>query len=131
MYLLKISGPQIQLYLFIFWSIVSKHLNGLTTIDTLSWLGGAVLTHPLWVQEVSGSIPCSDKRFYVWFFVLLLFLLLLLFYFLSKTHYLSQKFAIPFALLIYLAYLPYCKIYDQLLGYQDTDRASLRNLVLR
>jgi len=29
--------------------IASKQLNGLTTNDTVSWLGGAVLTHPLWV----------------------------------------------------------------------------------
>jgi len=103
------SVPQIQLCLFTFWPIASKHLNGFTTIDTLSWLGGALVTRPFWVQEVPGSSPCSDKGFYVWFFVLLL-----LFYFLSKTHYLSQKFAIPFAMLIYLAYLTFCKIYDQL-----------------
>jgi len=36
------------------------------------------------------------------------------FIFLSKTHYLSQKFVIPFAMLIYLVYLTYCNIYDRL-----------------
>jgi len=79
MYLLKMSGPQIWLCLFTFRPIASKQLNGLTTINTFSWLGGAVVTHPLWVQEVPGSIPGSGKGFYVWFFVLLL----LCFYLLS------------------------------------------------
>jgi len=44
---------------------------------------------------------------------------------LSKTHYLSQKFTIPFTILIYLVYLGYCKIYDRLKGYTDTTLASL------
>jgi len=30
-----------------------------------------VVTHPLWVQEVPGSIPGSSKGFYVSFFALL------------------------------------------------------------
>jgi len=81
MYLLKMSGPQIWLCLFTFRSNASTQLNGLTTIDILSWLGGAVVTHPLWVQEVPCSIPGCGKGFYVWFFVLLL----LCFYFLSKN----------------------------------------------
>ena len=85
MYLLKISGPQIQLCLFTFRPIVSKKLNGFTTIDNLSWLFGAVVTHPLWVQEVPGSIPSSGKGLYVWFFVLLL---LCFYFFVKKTHYL-------------------------------------------
>jgi len=53
-------------------------------------------------------------------------LLLLCFYFFVKKqqHYLSQKFAIPFTILIYLVYLRYCKIYDRLEGYKDTDIAS-------
>ena len=59
MYLLKISGPQIRLCLFTFLPIASKQLNGVTTIDTLSLLGGAVVTHLLWVQEVPGSIPAT------------------------------------------------------------------------
>jgi len=52
MYLLKMSGPQIRVCLFTFRLIASKQFNSLTTIDTLSWLGGAVLTHPLWVKDV-------------------------------------------------------------------------------
>jgi len=88
MYLLRMSGPQIRLCLFTFWPIASKKLNGLTTIDTLSWLGGAVVTHPLWVQEVPGSITSSGKGFYVWFFVLLL---LLWFYFFVKKHTIFHK----------------------------------------
>jgi len=50
MYLLKMSGPQIRLCLFAFRPIVSKQFNSFTTMDTLSCLGGAVVTHPLWVQ---------------------------------------------------------------------------------
>jgi len=60
------SGPQIWLCLFTFRPIASKELNSLqSTIDTLSWLGGAVVTHSLWVQDVPGSIPGSCKGFYV------------------------------------------------------------------
>jgi len=73
------SGLQIWLCLFMFRPIAPKKLNDLTTIDILSWLGGAVVMHPLWVQEV--SIPSSGKGFYVWFFVLLL----LWFYFFVKN----------------------------------------------
>jgi len=52
-------GPQIRFCLFSFRPIASKQLNSLTTISALSWLGGAVVRHPHWVQEVSGSIPGS------------------------------------------------------------------------
>ena len=112
MHLLKMSGPQIWLCLFTFRPIASKQLNGLTTIDTVSWFGGAVVTHPLCVQAVPGSIPGSAKGFYVSFFALLL--LLCFYFFVKKTHYLSQKFAIPFTMLIYLVYITYRKICDQL-----------------
>ena len=47
-----------------------------------------------------GFNPCSGKGFYVSFFVLLL----LCFYFIPKTHYFSQNFAIPSAMLIYVVY---------------------------
>jgi len=57
------SGPQIRLCLFTFRPIASKQLNSFLTIDNLSWLGGAVVTHPLWVQEVPGSILGPDKAF--------------------------------------------------------------------
>ena len=98
MILLKMCGLQIRLCLFTFRPIGSKQLNSLTTIDTLCWRGGAEVTHPLWVREVTGSFPGSDKGFYVWYFVC------------PKPHYLSQHFAIPFAILICLVYLTYCKI---------------------
>jgi len=81
------AGPQIWLCLFTFRPIASKQLNGLTTIDTLSWLGGAFVTHPLWVLEVPGSIPGSDKAFYVWFFVLLL---LSFYFFVKKTLFVTK-----------------------------------------
>jgi len=67
MNLLKMCGPQIRLCLFTFWPIASKQLNSLTTIDTFSLLDGAVVTHPLWVQEVPGSMPGSGKGLYVLF----------------------------------------------------------------
>jgi len=109
---IKMSGPQIWLCLFTFRPIASKQLNGLTTIDTLSSLGSAVVTHPLWVQEISGSIPGSGKGFYVCFLVLLL----LCFYFFVQKNIIYKKFAIPFTLLIYLIYmyLTYCKICDRI-----------------
>ena len=81
------SGPQIWLCLFTVRSIAPKQLNGLTTIDTLSWLGGAVVTHPPWVQEVPGSFPGSRTGLYVWFVVLFL----LCFYFLVKKHIICHK----------------------------------------
>jgi len=105
------SGPQICLCLFTFRPIAPKKLNSLTTTDSLSWLGGAVVTHPLWVQEVPGSIPSSGKGFYVWFFILLLLCFLL---FLSKNSLIVTKCAIPFTILIYLVYLRNCKINDRL-----------------
>jgi len=80
------SGPQIWLCLFTFRPIASKQLNGLTTIDTVSWLGGAVVTHQLWVQEFPGSIPGSGKGFYFSFFALLL-----CFYFFVKKQIICHK----------------------------------------
>jgi len=81
MNLLKMCGPQIRLCLFKFRPIASKQLNSFTTMDTLSWLGGAVGNASALVQEVPGSIPSADKGFYVWIFVLFL----LRFYSLSKN----------------------------------------------
>jgi len=52
-------GPQIRLCFLTFRPIASKQLNSLTSIDTLSWLGGAVVRHPLWVQEVPDSMDSS------------------------------------------------------------------------
>ena len=76
--------------------IASEQLNSLTTIYTLSWLGGVVVTHPLWVQlwvqEVLGSIPAPGKGFYVWFSVSLL----LCFYFLSINTLFVTKFCKSF-----------------------------------
>jgi len=72
--LLKMCGPKIRLCLSTFWPLASKLLiYNSTTIDTLSWLGGAEVTQPL------NSIPGSGQGFYLFCFVLLLF-----YYFLSK-----------------------------------------------
>jgi len=101
------SGPQIWLCLFTFRPIASKKLNGLTTIDTLSWLGGAVVKHPLCVQVVPGSI--FSKGFYVLFFVLLL-----CFYFIfGKNTLFITKVCNSFTILIHWVYLRYCKIYGR------------------
>jgi len=62
---MNMSGPQIQLCLFTFQLIALKQFNGLNTIETVSWLSGAVVTHPLRVQEVPGPIPGCGKGFYV------------------------------------------------------------------
>ena len=43
MNLMKMCGPQIRLCLFTFRPIASKQLNILTTINSPSWLGGAVV----------------------------------------------------------------------------------------
>jgi len=65
MHLLKMSGPQIWLCLFTFRPIASKQLNILTIIDTVSWLSGAVVTHPLWVQAVQVQSPDPCFSFFV------------------------------------------------------------------
>jgi len=83
---------------FTFRPIPSKQLNGLTTIDILSWLDVAVITHPLCVQEVPGSIPGSGKGFNVWF-VDVVFLP-----FVKKHIICHKKNAIPFVMFIYLVY---------------------------
>jgi len=65
-----------RLCLFTFRPIASKQLNRLTTLDNLSWLSGAEVKHPLWVREIPGSIPGSDKGFYVSLFCFAVFVLL-------------------------------------------------------
>ena len=85
---LKYVAHKFGLCLFTFRPIASKQLNSLTTIDTLSWLGGAVVTYPLWVHEVPGSIPGSAKGF---MFVFCLFCCLCVFTFCPETHYLSHN----------------------------------------
>jgi len=54
-----------------------------------------VVTDLLWVQEVPGSIPDPAGVFMFHF----LLCCCCVFTFLSKTHYLSQKFAISFTML--------------------------------
>ena len=94
MKLLKMCGPQNRLCLFTFRTIASKQLNSLTmsTINALSWLGGARVTHPLWVQEVPASISGSCKGFMFDFFLLLLFC----FDFLFKKHFIGKIFCNSF-----------------------------------
>ena len=69
-----------------------------------------MVTHPLSVQEdpVRFPAPARDFMFDV------LFCCCCVLSFCLKTHYLSQYCAMPFAMLIYLVYLTYCKICDRL-----------------
>ena len=121
-------GPQIRLCLFTFRPIASKWFkSNLTTIDTLSRLGGADVMYPQWAWKVPGSIPGSGMGFDVWFCCFVVFVFLP---FCPKTHDLLQNFAIICAILIYLVYLTCCKICDRLLGYKDTDLASLMLCIL-
>jgi len=87
MYLLKMSGQQIWLCLFTFRPIASKQVCGLTTSDTLCWLGGAKVTHPIRVQEVPGSMPGPAGVFKFDFCVLFL----LCFYFFVKKYIICHK----------------------------------------
>jgi len=57
------SGPQIRLCLFTFRPIASKQSKSLLPIDSVSWIGRAVVTHPLRLQKVTGSIPSSGNGF--------------------------------------------------------------------
>ena len=100
MNLLKMFDPQVRLCLFMFRPIASTRLNSLTT-TTLSLLDGAEVTHPLWVRDVPDLLPGSGNGFYVCSFVL----------FLVFCH---QAISIHFAMLIYLVYLTFCKMYDRL-----------------
>jgi len=84
---------EIRLCLFTSRPIARKQLNSLTATDSLSWLGGAEVTHPLWVREIPGLIPAPARVFMINF----LFCCCCVVTFLFKTHYLSQYFAISFA----------------------------------
>ena len=112
MYLLKMSGTQIWLCLFTFRLIASKQLNGLTTIDILNWLSGAVVINASDLgARGPGFNPRLRQRFLCLIFCIVVVVFLL---FCPKTHYLSQNIGIPFTMLIYLVYSTYCKICDRL-----------------
>jgi len=85
MNLLKMCGAQNLLCLFTFGRIESKQLNSLTTINTLSWLDGAVVTHLLWVLEVLAPARVFMIEF-----------LFCCFYFLSKSTLFVTQFCNSF-----------------------------------
>jgi len=88
-HLLKMCGPQIRLCLFTFRPIASKQLNSLTTIVSFSWLGGAVVTHPLnRCKRSRVQFPVPARVFMFDLFVLLF----LHFYFLFKNTLFVTKF---------------------------------------
>jgi len=82
MNLLKWCGLQLRLCLYSFRPIALKQFNNLTTIETVSWLGGAHVT-----LEVPGSITGSGKGFCVWFCGCCCIFTLLL-----KTHFFVTTF---------------------------------------
>jgi len=102
--------------------ITLKMLNSSKTINTLSCLAYREVTHQTTVQEVPGSISRSDM---VSFMFVFLFCCYFVFSFLIQKTFLSWIVAIPFALLFYLVYLTYCKVSDQLKGYEDKYIVSL------
>ena len=141
--------PPIQLCLFTFRPIASKQLNSLTTIVTLSWLGGAEVTFGV-------QFPAPARvRMLLFCFVVVVFRL----FFISKNTLFVTHFCIFFQLfyLVYLTlfilyyfimfmkiscmclilnklfssflFLSYRKICDRLHGYKDTDLASLKSKV--
>jgi len=87
-FLLKMSGPQIWLCLFTFfiYVIASKQLNGLTTIDTVSCLGSAVVS--ALGARGPGFNPHIRQRFlcFIFCFVVVVFL-----FFCKKTHIICHK----------------------------------------
>ena len=110
MNLLKKCSPQNRLCLFTFRPIASKQLNGLTTIDifqlTRCCSGNA--------SALGARSPGFNPRLRQGFLCLIfLFCCCCVLPFYSNTHYLSERFAIPFTMLICLVYLTYCNICDQ------------------
>ena len=99
-------GPQIWLCLFTYRAIPLKQLNSVTTIDNFRSLGGPELKHMTGVREIPGSTPGSCEDFYALFLSCCCG-----FTFLSKTHSLSQNFAIPFAMFILLVFLTHCELF--------------------
>jgi len=71
-----------------------RKLNSWTSLDMFSCLGGPEVTHTTGSRAVPGSIPSFGKDCYVGFSVLLM----CLYFFWAKTHYLSRKFVISFAI---------------------------------
>jgi len=91
MHLLIMCGQQMRLYLLMLRSISSKQLNSLTTIEILSWFGGAEVTHPSLVRDIPGSIPGMARLFMFDFFVFYVFVI---------KHFICHKKIAFFALFI-------------------------------
>jgi len=89
-------------------------------VETVKWLAYnrySQLTR--WRSGNASSLgargPGFNPRLRQWFLCLIfLFVVNVFLLFCPKTHYLSQNFANPFTMLIYLVYFTYCKICDRL-----------------
>jgi len=109
--LLKMSGPQIWLCLFVY---VSTHC-----VETVKWLDYnrySQLTR--WCCGNASALGARGPGFNPRLrqgFLCLIFCFVVVVFLPScpKTHYLSEKFAILFTMLICLVYLTYCNICDQ------------------
>jgi len=88
MNLLTMCGPHIRFCLFTCWHIASKQLNSLTTINTLSWPGGVLVTHSLWVHEVPVWIPAPARVFMLLLFCF--FAVFLFFLFVQKALFVTH-----------------------------------------
>ena len=110
--LLKWCGLQIKLCLFMFRCITIKHLNRVTNIDTVCWLGGTEVPHRTAVPQVPVSIPGSNVQGYLYIYVCDLFGGCILFW-LHNT-YLSLNSGIPVAMLFHLVYITYHIFCDEL-----------------
>jgi len=98
MYLLKMSGPHIWLCLFTFRPIASKQLSGLTTTQLTRWYSGNA-------SALGARGPGLNPRLRQGFLCLIFCFVVVVFLpFCPKTHFLSERFAIPFTMLICLVY---------------------------
>jgi len=113
MHLLKMSGPQKNLDWFIY---ISTHC-----VETVKWLDhNRYYQLTRWwggnASALGARGPGFNPHIRQWFlcFIFCFVVVVYLLFCKKNPHYLSQKFAIPFTMLIYLVYLTYCKICDRL-----------------
>jgi len=102
---------------FVYQRFASKHLKNIVYnryFQLTQWFRGNA-------PALGARCPGFNSRIRQGFLYLMFCFVVVVFLpFCPKPHYLSQKFAISFAMLIYLVYLTYCNICDRLKGHKDT-----------
>jgi len=103
-------------------------------VETVKWLDyNRYYQLTRWCSGKASALgargPGFNPRLRQGFLCLIFCFVVVFLLFCLKSHYLSQKFAIPFTMLNYWVYLKYCKICDRLYGDKDTDLASLINAI--